>query len=78
MIFVARQLVEKAREHSSLFYTPHRFKKAYDLVPRAALWHVLGVPPALLSIVHSFHEGMKTSFQVKGNISDSFEVCNGV
>jgi len=37
-----------------------------------------GVPPTLLSIVRSFHEGMKASVGVKGNISDSVEVRNGV
>ena len=37
-----------------------------------------GVPPTLLSIVRSFHEGMKASVRLKGNISDSFEVHNGV
>ena len=31
-----------------------------------------------LSIIHSFHDGMKASIHVRGNISDSFEVCNGV
>ena len=56
MIFVARQLVEKARKHNTLLFTLFiDLKKAYDSVPRAALWQVLekyGVPPTLLSIVH--------------------------
>ena len=42
MIFVARQLVEKVREHgkplSALFVD---LRKAYDSVPRQALWKVL-------------------------------------
>ena len=36
-------------------------KKAYDSVPRNALWTVLakcGVPPTILRIIRSFHEGM--------------------
>ena len=82
MIFVARQLVEKAREHNSLLFTLFiDLKKAYDSVPRAALWQVLekyGVPPTMLSIVRSFHDGMKASVRVKGNFSDSFEVRNSV
>jgi len=65
MIFVARQLVEKARKHNTLLFTLFiDLKKAYDSVPRAALWQVLekyGVPPTLLSIFHSFHKVMKAS-----------------
>ena len=42
MIFVARQLVKKAREQQSdLFVLYVDLKKAYDLVPRPALWKVL-------------------------------------
>jgi len=42
MIFVTRQLVEKAREHNSLLFTLFiDLKKTYDSVPRAALWQVL-------------------------------------
>ena len=37
-----------------------------------------GVPPTLLSVVCSFHKGMRASVRVRGNISDSFEVHNGV
>ena len=82
MIFAARQLVEKAREHNCLLFTLFiDLKKAYGSVPRAALWQVLekyGVPPTLLSVVRSFREGMRASVRVRGNLSDSFEVCNGV
>ena len=42
MIFVARQLMEKTREHEdSLFMMFIDLKKAYDSVPRSALWSVL-------------------------------------
>ena len=34
------------------------------------------IPPTLLSIIRSFHEGMKASVRLKGNISDGCEVCN--
>ena len=78
MIFVARQLVEKAREHNCLLFMLFiNLKKA---VPRAALWQVLkkfGIPPVLLSVVRSFHEGMRASVCVRGEFSDSFEVRNG-
>ena len=60
--------MEKTREHNCLLLT-----LLINLIPRIALWQVLekyGVPLALLSIVHSFHEGMRAS--------DSFKVRNGV
>ena len=42
MIFAARQLTEKSREHNSpLFILFVDLKKAYDSVPRRALWSVL-------------------------------------
>ena len=42
MIFVARQPVKKAREHDCLLFALFiDLKKAYDSVPRAALWQVL-------------------------------------
>ena len=42
MIFAARQLVGKAREHHCLLFTLFiNLKKPYDSVPRAALWQVL-------------------------------------
>ena len=50
MIFVARQLLEKTIEHNSELYVLFvNLRKAYDSIPRDALWHVLekvGVPPA--------------------------------
>ena len=42
MIFVARQLLEKMREHEySLFVVFFDLKKVYDSVSRNALWTVL-------------------------------------
>ena len=58
MIFVARQLVEKVREHGeSLYVLFVDLRKAYDSVPRQALWKVLkryGVPAKMLNVVKSF------------------------
>ena len=56
-------------------------KKAYDSVPRSALWTVLlkcGVPPTVLSIIQSFHDGMETSVRVRDTVTDSFEVRRGL
>ena len=82
MIFVAHQLVEKTREHNSLLFVLFvDLRKAYNSVPRDALWQVLkkfGVPPVLLSVIHSFHVDMRAFVHVKGHSSDSFTVRNGV
>lgn len=55
--------------------------KAYDSVPRDALWCVLakcGAPPTMLSIIRSFHEGMHAEVRIGEAVTNSFEVHNGV
>ena len=82
MIFVARQLVEKAREHNqSLYMLFVDLRKAYDSVPKQALWKVLEkcrVPPKLLSLVKSCHEGMRAEVRVGSTTTDEVEVRNGL
>ena len=82
MIFAARQVFEKFIEHQSdlyvLFVDLH---KAYNSVPRTALWLVLqklGVPPRMLQVIRSLHEGMMASVGVDSGQSDSFGVENGL
>ncbi len=82
MIFDARQLVEKAREHGeSLYVLFVDLRKAYDSVPRQALWKVLekyGVPEKMLNVVKSFHEGMHAEIRVGSTVTDRFEVRNSL
>ena len=82
MIFAARQLIEKTREHDDvLFMLFVDLKKAYDSVPRRALWKVLekcGVPPRMLSVVKSLHDGMQAEVRVGSTSTESFEVKNGL
>ena len=82
MIFVARQLIEKADEHGgALFILFIDLQKAYDSVPRQALWQVLqkcGVPPAMLHIIRPFHDGMHAEVILGNTVRDSFEVRNGL
>ena len=82
MIFVARQLVEKVREHGkSLYMLFVDLRNAYDSVPRQALWKVLekyGVPEKMLNVVKSFHEGMHAEVRVGSTVTDRFEVWNGL
>ena len=82
MIFVARQLVEKCREHDdTLFVLFVDLRKAYDSVPRPALWQVLekyGIPPNMLSIIRSFHDGMQAEIRVGDTTTDKIKVLNGL
>ena len=82
MIFVARQLVEKSREHNdSLYILFVDLRKAYDSVPRSALWAVLkkcGIPPTMLSLIRSFHEGMCAEVRIGGKYTNSFNVNRGL
>ena len=63
MTFIVRQLVEKAIEHrAQQFLIFVDLKKAYNSVPREALWvtmQELGVPEHLIDIVRLFPEGME-------------------
>ena len=82
MIFVARELVEKAREHGeSLYVLFVDLRKDYDSVPRQTLWKVLekyGMPEKMLNAVKSFHEGLHTEVRVGSTVTDRFEVRNGL
>lgn len=56
-------------------------RKAYDSVPRLALWQVLrkyGIPPTLISIIKSLHEGMQAEVRVGTAITDRIDICNGL
>ena len=68
MIFCAGQLVEKAREHIATVYLLFvDFRKAYDSIPRQALWLVLlkyGIPSVLVNIIKSLHKGMRAEVWV--------------
>ena len=83
LIFAARQLLEKCREHDdALFVLFIDLKTAYDSMPRDALWGVLrkcGVPPTMLSVIRSFHDGMLAQVRVGGDLTtNSIEVKNEV
>ena len=82
MIFCGRQLMEKAIGHNTIvFMLCINLHKAYDSIPQDALWRVLakyGVPPSMLSVIHSLHDGMKAEVTVDGQVAPDFEVCNGL
>ena len=82
IIFAERQLVKKIREHDDVMFILFvDLKKAYDSVPRDALWKVMGktgVPPTMLEVVKSFHDGMRADAQTGKSSTDSIEVKNGL
>ena len=82
MIFTIRQLVEKSWEHTSKsFFTFIDLRKAYDSVPREAMWvalRKLGVPEAMVGLIRSFHEGMTAKIRLDGTLLDQISVRNGL
>ncbi len=82
MIFSARQIVEMAREHNTkvyMLFVDHR--KAYDSIPRQALWLVLrkyGIPSVMVNLIQSLHEGMKAEVTVNGSVTSEIAVQNGL
>ena len=82
MIFTVRQLVEKSWEHKSKsFLSFIDLRKAYDSVPRTAMWlalEKLGVPQKTIQLIRSFHSGMKASICIEGELLDAIGVENGL
>ena len=82
MIFTVRQLVEKSWEHQAkIFLLFIDLKKAYDSVPREALWLALaklGVPESIIQLIKSFHQGMEATIQLDGSTLDPIAVDNGL
>ena len=82
MIFMVRQLAEKAIEHQTqqhLIFVDLR--KAYDSVPCETLWvalRKLRVPEVLVDIIRSFHSHMKARIRVDGKLLEEIEVENGL
>ena len=52
-------------------------KKAYDSVPRQALWRVLrklGVQDTLMNLIESFHQDMQARIRLDGKLIDPIDV----
>ena len=82
MLFVVRQLAEKAFEHHmKQHFIFIDLQKAYDSVPRAALWTALkklGVPDLLVDIIRSFHSNMEARIRLDGELLEEIQVNNGL
>ena len=82
MIFSVRQSVENLYEHREKgFFIFIDLRKAYDSVPRSALWKVLakaGIPAKLITIIRSFHEGMLAVVVTQSGTTNPIDVNNGL
>ena len=78
MIFCLRQVMEKTREHNTKGFTVFvDIKKAYDSVPREALYSILkkeGIPSSLITVVRSFHDQMSAVVKYEGNLGEEIQV----
>ena len=81
MIFTVQQLTEAIEHRARQYLIFVVLEKAYDLVPREALWvelSKLGIPQLLIDIISSFHENMKVRINVEGELLEEIEVENGL
>lgn len=81
-IFVVKQLQEKGLEqHRDLYMCFVDLEKAFDRVPRSALWTVLekyGCPVKFVNLVRQFHEGMMARVRHDNGFTEQFNVTSGV
>ena len=81
-IFSVSQVIEKIHEHNDVgFLVFIDLRKAYDSVSRPALWRaleVLGVPPSMIRLISSFHDGMSAQVRVGGGHIQRIPVNNGL
>ncbi len=82
MIFALKQIQEKCIEQNMPLYMVFiDFTKAFDTVDRPTLWKILrklGFPGHFTNLISALHTGMKASVKLKGDLSNPFEVNNGV
>ena len=80
MIFVVWQLVEKSWEHQAkMLCICIDLRKAYDSVPRAALWQALGklgVPDSTIELIKSLHQETRAKLRVDGALLDEMNISN--
>ena len=66
--------------YGKLLVTFIDLKKAYDSVPRNALWMALGklgMPEQTIQFIQSFHQGMQAKIHLEGNFLEEIDVDNG-
>lgn len=81
MTYTVRRLVEKSWDCTRFFLIFVDLRKAYDSVPRSALWAALeklGGPTTVIDLIRSFHDNMQAQIRVDGELPDGIGVSNGL
>jgi hypothetical protein len=82
MMFVIRMLQEFGRDKDiPMFVCFIDLMKAYDTVDRPLLWKILarfGVPSKMIAVIRAFHDGMRASVRIEGELSEPFDVARGL
>ena len=82
MIFAIRQLRERCLEQrQDLYLLFTDLTEAFNTVSRPGLWSILSKPDCpskCISMVRSLHDGMMARVIPNGDVSDLFQVTNGV
>ena len=82
MIFCLPQLQEKCiKQDRPLYMVFVDFSNAFETVGRTGLWQLrgrYGCPGKFTSMVEDLHTGMMANVNVRGEVSESFSVKNGV
>jgi endonuclease/exonuclease/phosphatase family metal-dependent hydrolase len=81
-LFTVRMLISRCVEFGQPLFTAFvDLRKAYDCVPREALWKVLrvyGVHEKLVQLLEDLHIGTQAAVKLGGAVSEWFEVKSGV
>lgn len=81
-IFVVKQIQEKSLEQNRPLYMCFvDLEKAFDRVPREALWRVLhktGCPEKFVNLIRQFHVDMMAKVRHENEFSEPFPVTSGV
>ena len=80
--FTLRQMMGKAWEYAAPLHLAFiDLRKAFDSVPRGALWRVLrayAVPQLLVELLMDLHTGTQAAVRLGAVMGESFEVSSGV
>lgn len=80
--FTLRTLMSKCREHKQPLYMAFvDLTKAYDSIPRHALWCVLrayGVHDKLVQLLIDLHTGTQAAIKLAGRVGEWFDISTGV
>lgn len=81
-IFILDHLISRQRtRNQKLFVAFIDFKKAYDMVPREALWKKLearGLGPTMMKAVKALYSNVPICLKINGSYTDSFQSTIGL